>query len=263
MKNKQSFGYSSKTTTKIWQEIPSKHNPYVARENRLHGYDLIELATQKNFVDVLFLLFMGELPTTNQSTLLNTLMIGLISPGPRHSATRSAMVAGISKTNTSHILPIGLLALGGTNGGSNDVEAAMAYIKNNIGDSIANLDIKEKPISGDWFPIPGIGSYYGDSNLYCNEFANEIIKISAPNGAASWLNQIIKEFQESKNASVGWLNTGIAAAVLYDLGFPSREGNSFYQIISAPGIAAHGLEQTHRPIRAMPFIEDSQYDYQK
>ena len=81
---KRALKFDSKTITKIWQEIPSDYNPYLTEEIRCHGYDLFELIKKKSFVDVLFLLFVGELPTKEQTLLLETLLIGLINPGPRH-----------------------------------------------------------------------------------------------------------------------------------------------------------------------------------
>jgi len=79
--SKRKLEFQFKTTTNIWEKIPSRHNPYLAVQKRIHGYDLIELVKKRSFVDVLFLLFTGELPTTDQAALLETLMIGLINPG--------------------------------------------------------------------------------------------------------------------------------------------------------------------------------------
>ena len=58
---------------------------------------------------------------------------------------------------------------------------------------------------------------------------------------------------------MGWLATGVVAAVLTDLGFPPRAAAGIYQIISAPGLLAHGVELANKPLTAMPFISDEDY----
>lgn len=93
--------------------MPSPDNPYIAEHCRCRGYDLFELVQKRSFVDIIYLLLRGELPTKDQAQLFETLLVALINPGPRHPATRAAMNAGVGKTNTAHILPIALPVLGG------------------------------------------------------------------------------------------------------------------------------------------------------
>ncbi|MBU1404516.1 MAG: citrate synthase, partial [Proteobacteria bacterium] len=63
---KRDMSFANRTMTKIWQEIPSEQNPYLAEACRCHGYDILELAQKRSFSEVLFLLFQGELPTPEQ-----------------------------------------------------------------------------------------------------------------------------------------------------------------------------------------------------
>ena len=60
---------------------------------------------------------------------------------------------------------------------------------------------------------------------------------------------------------MGWLKTGIAAAVFCELGIGARESVGLFQLICAPGIFAHGVEQTHKPITAIPMLADEQHIY--
>ena len=104
--------------TQICKEVPAKDNPYLAQKKIIHGYDLFDLIEKRSFVDVLYLLFSGELPNRKQAKILEKLMIAFANPGPRHPAVRASMNAGIGKTNTAHILPIGLTTLGGDHCGA-------------------------------------------------------------------------------------------------------------------------------------------------
>ncbi|MFT4926875.1 MAG: citrate synthase [Phenylobacterium sp.] len=257
----KNFGYAKKATTAIWHEEPTIANPYVASECRLHGYNMLELCKHKSFAEVLFLLFKGELPNPQQSELLEALLVAFINPGPRHPATRAAMTAGISKTNTPHILPIGLMVLGGQKNGSADVEQTMHFIKKHhdspIDDFIEQNPMAPLPDDGqDWAPYPGVGSTYADIDPFTLDLANHFASLEGSAKSFLWLQQLIDKIDHPQ---VGWRSTGLFAAILLDLGIPAREGNALFQLISAPGLAAHGLEQTHKPIASMPFLDDNQY----
>ena len=58
---------------------------------------------------------------------------------------------------------------------------------------------------------------------------------------------------------LGWLTTGVAAAVLTDLEFQPRLGAGIFQLLCAPGLLAHGVEMYGKPITAMPFPTDKDY----
>ncbi len=257
----KNFGYAKKTSTAIWYEKPSDNNPYVAQERRLHGYNMLELCQNSSFAEVFLLLFKGELPTPQQSTLFDNMMIAFISPGVRHPATRAAMTAGISKTNTPHLLPVGLMVLGGEQSGSADVEQTMHFIKQHQHTEVSSF-INQNPMTKphddgqDWLPYPGIGSTYGSKDLITDELANHFSNFAATAQAFNWVTQLIEKINQPQ---ISWLSTGLFAALLLDLGIPPREGGTLFQLISAPGLAAHALEQTHKPISSMPFLDDDQY----
>jgi len=261
MSNKNSFGYAKKTTTAIYYEKPSKKNPFLAESVHLYGYDLIELTQKKSFIEVLLLLNTGELPAPNSVELMNALMIGLINPGPRNPAVRAAMTAGISKTNTAHLLPIGLMVLGGADGGAAEVETSMSFIEESYASKkeILLLFKSKYQVSknGDLKVAPGFGSSYGQQCIISNHLAKHLVGLAGAGKYLKWLQQAIIN---SGNLSLGWLPVGLAAAVFLDLGIKPREGIALFQLLCAPGISAQALEQTHKPLSSMPFLEDDQYE---
>ncbi|TQV84562.1 citrate/2-methylcitrate synthase [Aliikangiella coralliicola] len=260
MSNKKNFGYAKKTSTSILYEKPNEDNPFVAESVYIHGYNLTELTSKKSFVEVLILLFTGELPNANAMALMNALMVGLINPGPRNPAVRAAMTAGISKSNTPHLLPIGLMVLGGEDGGATEVEKSMSFIleafsNNNRFYSSFDFD-KTDTSEGDFKIAPGFGSYFSQRCPVTHQIAEQLIAFPE----TKYLNWLHSQIIDSENNSAGWLPVGLAAATFLDLGIKPREGIGLYQLLCAPGIAAHALEQTHKPLSSMPFLEDSQYE---
>lgn len=257
---KRDMTFASRTQTKIWQEIPSEGNPYLAEQCRCHGYDILELAQKRSFVDVLFLLFQGELPTPEQASLLEILLVAMINPGPRHPATRAAMNAAVSKTHTQHLLPIGLSVLGGAHLGGAEVQASMRFLAANLARQPAEVAaeclVVPPPVEGDCHPAPGFGSRFGGVDPMPRQTATLLAALPGAGRAVTWGEGFAEVLAPH---GMGWVASGVAAAVFCDLGFHHRVGAGLYQLICAPGILAHGLELANKPITAMPFLDEEHY----
>jgi len=242
--------FAERLSSRIWQEIPAESNPYIARSRRCYGYDLHELMAKRSFVDVFYLLFRGELPAAAQAQLLEQLMIGLISPGPRHPAARAAMNAGVGKTSPAHILPIALGVLGGDYAGAGAVESAMHWLLEQVNQPLeACLPLAAAPGAG-------FGRQQGGVQLMALELGS---RLTALVGAGEYLHFGHAISQALMVEDMGWLDTGVAAAAFLDLGFSPRAGACLFQLLGAPGLLAQGLEYAGKPLLAMPFVGDEQY----
>lgn len=257
---KRDMTFADRTQTRIWQEVPSEENPYLAEQCRCHGYDILELAGKRSFAEVLFLLFQGELPTLEQVGLLETLLIAMINPGPRHPATRAAMNAAVSKTSIQHLLPIGLSVLGGAHLGSAEVLASMRFLAANLRRSPIEVAqeclVVPRPAEGDFHPAPGFGSRFGGIDPLPRQVAVLLASMPQVGGALIWGKAFVEVLTPH---SLGWLGPGVAAAVFHDLGFHYRAGAGLYQLICAPGILAHSLELANKSITSMPFLDEEHY----
>lgn len=258
---KESF--AQRTATRIWYEEPSRHNPYLAMNALCHGYDLYELMEKRSFVDVFYLLFAGELPTQSQSQLLQTLMIALMNPGPRHPATRAAMNAGVGKTNPLHILPIASSLLGGESMGGAEVEASMIFLNKYLGSdpSVVSKSAMLQAVDKNNDELvasitPGFGKRYGGIDPMAVDIANHLLTFEGAGRALKWSEKLVSSLLPH---GIGWLMTGVAAAVFIDLGFSPRTGGCLFQLLGSPGLLAHGLEMASKPINAMPFVSDENY----
>jgi citrate synthase len=252
--------FATRTATRIWQEVPSADNPYLAETCRCHGYDIRELARKRSFSDVLFLLFQGELPSPEQANILESLLILFINPGPRHPAVRAAMNAAVSRTHTQHLLPIGLSVMSGEHLGGSEVLAAMRFIETNLTKSaikVAETIVhSSRPTEGDFHPVPGFGSRFGAIDPMSQQLATLISSMPGSGPAMAWCEALATEL---KTNGMGWLVTGVAAAAFHDLGFSPWAGAGLFQLACAPGILAHGLELADKPLTAMPFLDKDHY----
>lgn len=248
--------FAQKTSSQIWHETPAVDNPYIAASSWCYGYDLQELMHKRSYVDVIFLLFRGELPTPAQAELLQQLMIALINPGPRHAATRAAMNVGVGKTDPLHILPIATAVYAGEYSGAKEVETAMAFIVANSERDVAIVAQENFSDSHTAVEHTGFGIRHGGIELIAVKLAQQLQQLDGAGKALAWGNRLTGVLAPMKK---NWLITGVAAAVLLDLGFTARVGAGFFQLLGAPGLLAHGLEMAGKPILSMPFVSDENY----
>jgi citrate synthase len=210
---------------------------------------------------MLFLLLQGELPSPPQAELLSALMVALANPGPRHPATRAVMNAAVSRTKAEHLVPIGLSLLGGEHLGGAEVAAGMRFLRlhrRKPPEQVAGRLLEEQvPLSqGDTHVAPGFGTRFGGVAPMPTQIAARLAALPAAGTALEWGYAFAEALRP---AGQGWLTPGVAAAALLDLGFPPRAGAGLFQIMCAPGILAHGLELSGKPLTAMPFVKNDDY----
>jgi len=249
--------FVEKTQTRIWYEESTKHNPYIAENVYCYGYDLSDLLENCSYIEVLYLLFKGELPDADARQLLEKLMIGLINPGPRHPSTRAAMNAGVGKTLPVHILPIASMVMGGERQCAGAVENCIRFFRKKFrqpAELVAEkwLSIQECERSELW----GFGQHYGGVHIQAKKLADRLIALPGAGEVLMWGDCFAKQLNAS---AFGWLPVGVAAAVFADLGFNPKLGGALYQLFSAPGLIAHGIELTTKPLTAMPHVKDEDY----
>jgi hypothetical protein len=252
--------FADRITTRIWYEQPSAMNPYIAERSFCHGYDLLDLVRGCGFAEVLYLLLRGELPSRDAARLLETTLVALMNPGPRHPAARAAMLAGVGKTRPTHMLPIAFMVLGGETGAV-EVGAAMRFMRRHRGEAPGQLAegllaATDWPAEGDRRIAPGFGSHFGSSEIVPRQIARTLIELPASGQALRWGQAFADHLCPH---GLDWLMTGLAAAAFLDLGFHPRAGAGLFQIASAPGLLAHGMELANKPISAMPFVEQEHY----
>lgn len=253
--------FSSKIATKIWQEEANENNPYLAENCRCHGYDLMEAMGKLDYVSFLFLILQGELPTKDQSELLSRLMIGFANPGPRHLATRGAMNAAVSRARASLILPLSMSLLSGSYLGGEEVENSMRFLRKNLKtdpDDVLKVLLQSEDLSGegDHHIAPGFSSRFGGRDPMPQKIASALDDLEGNGKALGWGQRFAKELEPY---SMGWVSTGVCAAVFCDLGFQPRVGPGLFQLVCAPGLLAHGCEMLNKPITAMPFLDSDHY----
>jgi len=254
-------------TTRIKSEItceqPADDNAFLVKAARVHGYDILDLMEECDYLDVFYLLNTGELPTKAQKKCLNLISIFLLNLGPRHASSRAAANAGIGRTDVNHILPIGIMAMTGSYGGSKEVENSMRFLKKSF-----TLDPKEAAKNcitstpddqeGDWIIAPGFGTDYRGQSPLLIEVKDKLLQRSPDDGYLAWVSKFVDYLPADRNC--GWRLAGLVAAVLLDLNIEPRQGGGVFQMLASPGAFAHGIQFSNKPITDIPFLKDEHYE---
>ncbi|MGJ8691179.1 MAG: hypothetical protein ACSHW0_01710 [Thalassotalea sp.] len=243
--------FATKLETKITFEQAPQHNPYHVEQQLIHGYDHLDLIDNCHFLDVFFLLLKGNLPTAKESLLFNKLAVTLINPGLRHPAAQASVVAGAGKSDTVNILPITLGVYGGSFDGAGNVETTIRFLRKAANQPPVNF--VAQALNNE---LPSITQLYGDADTYANILLDKLKTYAGGGKVFAWIYQL--QFQiYPKN--FGITKTTITAAILADLGFQPRAAASIMQLFAAPGLLAHGLEYSNKPLTAMLFETDQNY----
>lgn len=254
------FQYRKRMGTAITLENPAQNNPYVTKARYTAGYDHSVLVGKFSVSELLLLQLKGNRPTLDEARLLEGLLVALGNLGPRHYAVRAAMVAGLSKSRSEHLLPIGLLTAGGDNDGCQEAQACHRFIIEHLPRpasqcALLYCDQAIEPYA----PAPGFGATYGAPDLVLAQCAEQLLSLMPDGTVLPWCVEFVASLAQ---ANAGWLASGLCAAVCVQLAIGERETAAIFQMAIAPGILCHGFEQTHKPITSGPMLSDSDYELQ-
>lgn len=211
------------------------------RENKelVRGYDLGELIQKKSFVEVIYLVLRGELPSANETRMLNALFTACIDHGVGVSSALVSRLV-VSTGNSLHTaLASGILAFGTLHGSAVE-DAAYFFQKYKNESDIGGFvkELREKKVR-----IPG----YGHKVLEDDPRTESIFAVARDTGIYGTHCVFACAVRDALNAVSSKklpLNVdGALAAVLLDMGFDPRLTKGFFIIGRVPGLVAHIHEE--------------------
>lgn len=236
--------------TRIWDEAPDPRSPFLGRQVRLFGYDYYgDVLGQARWVELLWLLFVGEPPTPDQAELLERLAVALANPGPRDPAVHAAMCGGIGGSRPAAQLMAALAVASGDHGGAGELRRAMhAWQDSEANVSIATRLTAHADPEGNW---PGFSPLSRETP--------EAVFLCLTHLLASPLARCLTELREhepalSRGATHGLSLIGVAAAAFVDLGLSPDQGEALFLLLRLPGALAHGMEQSGHRHKQFPFF---------
>jgi citrate synthase len=227
---------------------------------RLHGYSMVDLAGGRSFTEMLFLAMRGELPTRQERSLLDELLIALSALGPRHPAARAAMYASTTKTVYPNVVPMALGVLSGAHLGSTECVAAHAFLRRHVADdpserarACAEAVDPRDPVRK---AAPGFGTRFDGIDPLPGTFLRRFAGRAGAGQYVRWAHGFSSCLAQH---GMGVLMPGLAAAVLLDLGFTPMQACGTFQLAAVPQIVALAAELGAKGMTAMPFMPQDRY----
>jgi citrate synthase len=248
---------TQKISTGIWHETPEANNRYATRVARCHGYDVFgQMLGNARWADMLYLLFRGEAPSPAQAGLLEQLALALANPGPRDAAVHAAMCGGVGGSTAAATLMAALAVGAGQNGGAREVYHAMSSWQVCQLDLLkwqARLSTEPSKRPDVWPELehpPGFDPHGVSTTLPMLQMLEHFAGYDC-GPHLGWLRQQRSTLEQA--ADLPLATTGVAAAVLHQLGFSPEQGEMLFLLLRLPGAAAHALEQWQNGYRNFPF----------
>ncbi|MBI3890306.1 MAG: hypothetical protein HY303_02100 [Candidatus Wallbacteria bacterium] len=247
--------FTSKVSTAIWKEEPDATNAFLPVKSLCFGYDFYgALLGERSFVEMLFLLYRGELPSRTQSAALDILLASVMNPGPRHLATRAAMNGSIGGTSIGNCLVAGLGPLQGEYFGSQSVMSSaemLCWLRDAGFEAEADAG---RALAAKYPDLPGFGLFYSgrDDRARLTASRLESQQLAGPALSAA----LLAERCIGRERSLWLILPGVFAAGCVDLGFsPEQAAGAFLLAVSA-GLLAHATEQRARTWNEYPIYWD-------
>ena len=244
--------------TRVWLEEPEPDNPFATRAAFCHGYDVYgDMLGRTSWVEMLYLLFRGEIPSPSQTKLLEALAVALANAGPRDAAVHAAMCGGVGGSTSASCLMAALAVGAGQLFGGREIFLAI-QTWNRCGTDIEEWQRHLASPSDETASIwptpehtPGFEPHGVSTTLLVKQALACLAELSEK-PLLPWLESNRLNLEAAVKLPLSL--SGVAAAALADLGFAPEQGEMLYLLLRLPGAAAHALEQKEYGHKKFPFF---------
>jgi citrate synthase len=231
---------------------------------RVRGYDVTDLMRQAGFVDTVFLLHRGRLPTAAERRVLDAVLVAVADHGPgAPSCAAARLAASGNRQSISAAIAAGVLAIGDEHGGAG--EACMTLIAASLAGGAADGGVIDAAASRAFAQardagtrIPGLGHRVHT----VDPRVSELFGLAAEAGVAGAGVRFLRALEAASTAAGRPLPInidGALAAVLHDMGFSPPAGKFMFIIGRVAGLTAEVAEE-HAREKAMRIRIPVEYD---
>ena len=228
----------------------------------IRGYDITALMRQAGFVDTVFLLHRGRLPSVAERRLLDALMVASADHGAgAPSCATARLAASGNRGSLSAAIAAGVLAIGDEHGGAGEVcmrlIAASAPAERRQGRSLeaaAEQVVLDAIGRGD--RLPGLGHRIHTTDPRIAVLYDMAAEVGVAGDGIAFMRAL--EAAASRLIKPMPINIdGGLAGVLYDLAFPPEAAKLIFIIARVAGLTAEVAEEHARekPMRVRIPIE--------
>lgn len=210
-------------------------------EEYIRGEKLEQLIREKSFIETIFLLLKGKMPTENEAKMLNAMFVAAIDHGPGTASAQVARIVASAKNSMHTSLAAGILAMGERHGSA--IEGAAAFFQNEVQSSKFKAQSLVKELKEKKIRIPG----YGHPFLEHDKRSDTLFALAKELGIygehCEFAESIHKELNAISSKTLALNIDGAMGAIISDMGFDWKLGKAFFIIARVPGLLAHIYEE--------------------
>lgn len=205
----------------------------------IRGYRLDDLISKKNFVEVIFLILRGELPSKQETRMFNALLVACIDHGVAVASAQSARLSASTGNSLHTSLAAGILGFGSRHGGAAQGAAEFFHEYKECVDVdalVASLRENKKRIPG-----------FGHKVLEVDHRAEKLLTIAKECGFfgrhCAFAREVAEALARVSSKKLPLNIDGAIAAILLDMEFDPSLANGLFLIGRVPGLVAHIHEE--------------------
>lgn len=205
--------------------------------HEIYGKDLVELIEKHSFIEVVFLLLKGALPTENEAKLLNAMLVAAVENGIEAPSIFVPRIVAASGNAFHAALAGGMLAIGEHHGGAGE-KAAQIFSSGKTAKEIVDEYESAKKF------IPGFGhKIYKTEDPRAAALYRKAKELGFSCKAFELAYAIEQELEQRKGKKLPLNIDGAQAACMAELGLDWRLGKALFLISRIIGMSAHVLEE--------------------
>jgi citrate synthase len=228
---------------------------------RIRGFDITALMRQAGFVDTVFLLHRGRMPSDAERRLLDAILVAVSDHGAgAPSCAAARLAASGNRQSISAAIAAGILAIGDEHGGAG--ETCMRMIANHVvGDGGPPEDAARRAVDharSSGTRLPGLGHRVHTTDPR----VAVLFDMARDLGVAGDGIRFMTALETETAARIKRLPInidGALAAVLHDLSFPPEAGKFIFIVGRVAGLTAEVAEEYARE-KAMRISIPVEYD---
>lgn len=238
---------------------------------RLRGYAVEDLIGRIGYIDMMWLLVRGELPSRQETALLEAAMLGGVDHGPHAPSIAVTRMAATCGLDMNSIIAEGVGVLGDVHGGA--IAQSMELISGLVADKVDVSDLetfgrevfrRSKAYDG---YVPGYGHRFHSldpRSPRVMEIARKAIEEGVIEGPYMHMALKVEEAIAIVKGKRIPMNVDAAAGAVYlELGFDPAMGRALLVLSRSLGIIAHACEQISQGARIKgPVPKSSRYLYE-
>ena len=222
----------------------------------VRGYPLDEIMGRLTFGQAIYLLLMGEVPSSGIGSLMEAILVSFIDHGATPPSTMAARNTATTGAPLRACVAAGVLGFGRFHGG--DIESCMQFLDTGLelvrrGSTYrdAALAILQKHVDSAE-PIPGFGHRFHTRDPRAARLFQMALELEVEGEHIQMIRAVelaVNELPDGRRVPINI--DGAIAALCGDIGLPPAVANALFIISRVPGITAHALEERgrERPMR--------------